>query len=145
MSMVGRLQSYLGQPGQRISWSVLAGYDLFISYRRSDAKQYATALFEALRRADFRCFLDDNDATPGKPLTSKLLWALNRSKVLLVVASPDLHLSTWVPQEVEIFARSKRCPSSDKYGILASDIEEALGHLLIYVMRQCRDDASVVF
>ena len=106
MSMVGRLQSYLGQPGQRISWSVLAGYDLFISYRRSDAKQYATALFEALRRADFRCFLDDNDATPGKPLTSKLLWALNRSKVLLVVASPDLHLSTWVPQEVEIFARS---------------------------------------
>jgi hypothetical protein len=30
------------------------------------------ALFEALRHADFRCFLDDNDATPGKPLTDQL-------------------------------------------------------------------------
>ena len=37
------------------------------------------------------------------------------------------------------------CPSSDKYGILASDIEEALAHLLFHFMLQGFDDASVVF
>jgi WD40 repeat protein len=97
-----------GAHGQRVSWSALVGYDLFISYRRSDATRYAAALFEALRLADFRCFLDDNDATPGKPLTEKLQSALKRSKVLLIVASPDLPLSTWVPKEVELFLGTKR-------------------------------------
>ena len=37
------------------------------------------------------------------------------------------------------------CPSSDKYGILASDIEEALAHQLFHFMLQGRGDASVVF
>ena len=37
------------------------------------------------------------------------------------------------------------CPSSDKYRISASDLMEALAHLLNDVMRQFRDDASVVF
>jgi WD40 repeat protein len=108
MSFAGRLRSSVCAPHQRVSWSALVGYDLFISYRRSDATPYAAALFEALRQADFRCFLDDNDATPGKPLTDKLRWALKRSKVLLIVASPDLPLSTWVPKEVKMFAMSQR-------------------------------------
>jgi hypothetical protein len=108
MSFAARLRSSFGAPYQRVSLSALVGYDLFISYRRSDATPYAAALFEVLRRADFRCFLDDNDATPGQPLTDKLQWALKRSKVLLIVASPDLPVSIWVPKEVEIFAKSRR-------------------------------------
>jgi hypothetical protein len=108
MTFTGRLRSSFGAPQQRVSWSTLVGYDLFISYRRSDATPYASALFELLRQADFRCFLDDNDATPGKPLTDRLRRALKRSKVLLIVASPDLPLSIWVPKEVEIFAKSRR-------------------------------------
>src|ERR1700742_4551643 len=101
MTLSGRLNSVFGVSHQPVSWSSLVGYDFFISYRRSDATPYAAALFRALREADFRCFLDDNDATPGQPLTDKLVSALQRSQVLLIVASPDLPLSTWVPQEVE--------------------------------------------
>jgi len=100
--------SSFGARGQRVSWSALVGYDFFISYRRSDATPNASALFEALKLADFRCFLDDNDATPGKPLTEKLQWSLKRSKVLLIIASPDLPLSTWVPKEIEIFLKTER-------------------------------------
>jgi len=100
--------SSFGARGQRVSWSALVGYDFFISYRRSDATPNASALFEALKLADFRCFLDDNDATPGKPLTEKLQWSLKRSKLLLIIASPDLPLSTWVPKEIEIFLKTER-------------------------------------
>lgn len=108
MTSAGSPRSSFDTPQQRVSWSALVGYDFFISYRRSDATPYAAALFETLRQADFRCFLDDNDATPGKPLTDKLQRALKRSKVLLIIASPDLPSSIWVPKEVEIFAKLKR-------------------------------------
>jgi hypothetical protein len=47
MTLAGRLRSSFDAPQQRVSWSALVGYDLFISYRRSDATPYAAALFEA--------------------------------------------------------------------------------------------------
>jgi WD40 repeat protein len=131
MGFLGRLRSFFSATPS-ISWSALVGYDLFISYRRSDATPYALALFEALSKADFRCFLDDNDATPGKPLTDKLLRALSRSSVLLIVASPDLPHSTWVPREIEIFAKSKRdiILINIKEGISLALTDETLGPLL---------------
>ncbi len=94
--------------GAVIDWSLLVGYDFFISYRRSDASPYANTLFTLLRNADFRCFLDDNDAAPGTPLTARLLWALKRSRKLIILASPDLVHSEWVPRELEIFAAKPR-------------------------------------
>jgi hypothetical protein len=85
-----------------------------------------------LRQADFRCFLDDNDATPGKPLTEKLQRALKRSKVLLIVASPELPLSVWVPKEVEVFVRLKRdmILINVKDGMTAALASNTLGPLL---------------
>lgn len=132
MTIAGRLRTSLGAPHYGFSWSAVVGYDLFISYRRSDATPYAAALFEALRQADFRCFLDDNDAIPGKPLTEKLQRALKRSKVLLIVASPDLPLSVWVRKEVEVFARLKRdiILINVKDGMLAALASNTLGPLL---------------
>lgn len=132
MSMAGHLRSVFGGPHQLVSWSALVGYDLFISYRRSDATPYAAGLFELLGKADFRCFLDDNDATPGQPLTDKLRWALKRSKVLLIVASPELPMSVWVPKEVEIFAKPRRdiILINVKDGMAAALQSSTLGPLL---------------
>ena len=92
----------------RFDWTRLVGYDFFISYRRSDASPYAASLAKALAAADFRCFLDDADATPGQPLTPRLVRALKHSKVLIVIVSPEVGTSTWVRQEVEIFSKTGR-------------------------------------
>jgi len=92
----------------RFDWSFIVGYDFFISYRRSDASPYASGLARLLEKADFRCFLDDNEGVPGRPLTDRLRRALLRSRTLVVVASPELPQSPWVPQEIEIFGSTGR-------------------------------------
>lgn len=116
----------------QFDWSFLVGYDFFISYRRSDASPYALGLARLLRRADFRCFLDDNEAVPGRPLTDRLRKALLRSKMLVVVASPDLDQSPWVPQEIEIFDSTGRdiIPINVQSGLLKAFQGDARFELL---------------
>ncbi|PZM08078.1 TIR domain-containing protein [Rhizobium tubonense] len=91
-----------------LNWSTIFGYDFFISYRRSDATGYASALASELKKADFRCFLDDESAVAGDILKERLLAALRRSRKLIVIASPELAKSTWVPVEVEAFLGTGR-------------------------------------
>jgi hypothetical protein len=88
--------------------STLTGYDFFISYRRSDAAPYASRLDKQLREADFRCFLDDNEASAGEPLTERIRAGLRKSKVLILLASPGVCASKWVAEELEIFAKTGR-------------------------------------
>lgn len=91
-----------------VDWTPLFGFDFFISYRRSEASPYATMLERRLSAADFRCFLDDNDAAPGRSLTLRLRWALRRTKVLVLLATPRVTESKWVGQEIELFDKSER-------------------------------------
>ncbi|HYI96133.1 MAG TPA: toll/interleukin-1 receptor domain-containing protein [Bryobacteraceae bacterium] len=92
---------------QIFNWSLLTGFDFFISYKRSEAGSYARRLEELLRAADFRCFLDDNDAAAGDPLSIRIKSALKRSKVLILIASPNVGSSDWVAEEVRIFSARK--------------------------------------
>lgn len=89
------------------NWSVLFGFDIFISYRRKDAAVYAGELYRRLQ-GDFLCFLDDHESPPGTPLKSSINRALDRSRVLLLIATSDVLSSEWVPAEVERFGRSGR-------------------------------------
>ena len=103
-----RLARMVSDMEVQFNWSILTGYDFFISYRRSDAAPYASRLEKLLREADFRCFLDDNEASAGQPLTERIRAGLRRSKVLVLLASPEIRASKWVAEELEIFAKTGR-------------------------------------
>src|SRR5437667_265488 len=91
-----------------INWSLLFGYDIFISYRRNEATKYANALYARLRSEDFLCFLDDHESPPGTSLTRSIERALKRSRVLILVATTKAFESEWVGREIEKFGRYRR-------------------------------------
>ncbi len=102
-----------------IDWTPLFGFDFFISYRRTEAAPYASTLEKRLRAADFRCFLDDNDAAPGRSLTLRLKWALRKTRTLIIVATPGVTDSKWVGEEIRLFSQLGR-------DILPISIEDGL-------------------
>jgi hypothetical protein len=86
----------------------LFGYDVFISYSRRDASDYARSLQQALEARDYRCFIDKRELPVGSPLDSSLLRALSRSSALVVVGSPvSLGAKSYVPKEIRGFAQVK--------------------------------------
>jgi WD40 repeat protein len=92
----------IGRPPS-INWSLLFGFDIFISYRRSEARAYANDLYARLRAEDYFCFLDDYESPPGTPLTSSIERALKRSRILVLIATSESLQSEWVGREVEKF------------------------------------------
>jgi hypothetical protein len=64
----------------QLNWSILTGYDFFISYRRNDADHYAVSIEELLREADFRlkrvysCF-------PNLPIIRSIRWTGQKNEV----------------------------------------------------------------
>lgn len=98
-----------------ISWNPLwwilrrtYGFDFFISYARGDARDYAEAIHADLSDAGFRCFLDTEELQAGEQLSGALARTLHRSQVLVVLHSPGANESSWVAQEVELFAPTGR-------------------------------------
>jgi WD40 repeat protein len=129
-----------------INWSLIAGYDFFISYKRNEAQHYAARLEQMLKRADFRCFLDDKDASPGTGLTTRLRSALRRSKALIVIGTPNVAESTWVAEEIRIFSKTRRdiIPISIGGGLkLAYETNEAFSVLRERDVLWLDEDASL--
>ncbi len=58
-------------------------YDVFISYSRDDAKDYAVKLKEELSSLDFACFIDEEESPPGLSLEPTLEKALKKSAILV--------------------------------------------------------------
>ncbi len=88
--------------------SRLLGFDAFISYRHGTARVYAEALAALLKSTlGWSCFLDRNDAEQVE-LTHAIRSALDRSRMLIVVAEPGILGSRWVPQEIAGFRKHRR-------------------------------------
>ena len=87
----------------RQTWSSVVGFDVFISYRQGRASAYAQALMTHLSAAGFVCFLDQEETLAGVVLAPAIRKALQKSRMLVVIASPEVQQSTWVAQEVELF------------------------------------------
>ena len=107
----------------RINWSPLFGFDVFISYKRQESSIYAGSLERQLRERDLHCFVDDKEIPAGSPLADTVHFALRRSRVLVVVVSPDSLQSRYVQDEVRTFReRSRRiipvCFSSVKPALM---------------------------
>lgn len=88
--------------------SHLFGYDIFISYTRADAKEYAAKLYEQLTSLDYSCFFDKKEAPGGSSLNSALRSALAGSKTLVLVATEKALSREYVRLEFGEFAAKRR-------------------------------------
>ena len=91
--------------GFAFAWSALLGFDIFISYRRSDGSAYAEKLWRDLKAAGITPFLDRAETPGGAQLTPSLVRALRSSRMLVILLTPDVLDSEWVQQEVETFSK----------------------------------------
>ena len=88
----------------------LFGYDVFISFALGasprGSRSYASDLARRLRELDYTVFFSEDEAPAGGELDATLKTALNRSRVLLVIANRGtLAEPRWVRVEVEEFRR----------------------------------------
>ncbi len=88
--------------------SLLSGYDIFISYKRDDSRNYSYTLHEQLKSLDYSCFIDHTEATSGSPLTRALEGGLRRSKTFVLVGTEEAFKSPYVEYEFAEFAKTKR-------------------------------------
>ncbi len=84
------------------------GYDLFISYRRADANDYALRLANRLTKRGFRCYLDQFSSPADPNLPREVKDALRHSKGLVLIGSPGALGSKAITEEVTIFSTLSR-------------------------------------
>lgn len=95
------------------------GDDIFISYSRSDAGRYATALAARLSEAGYLCFLDQLGTDADQSIPGSLRDKVRKSSALVLVGTRGAAASRYVREEVEIFKESRR-------PILPIDVDGAL-------------------
>lgn len=74
---------------------------VFISHKRSDGLAAAEQLHDQLTHVRFRPFIDRFAIDPGSDVQADIADALERFAFLLVLETPDAHLSHWVYDEVD--------------------------------------------
>jgi hypothetical protein len=82
--------------------------DIFISYSRRDAFDYADRLARALKSEGFSCFIDQWDSPRGKRLPEPIHQALRRTKMLVLVGSEGAVASEFVRLELTEFLKTER-------------------------------------
>lgn len=84
------------------------GSDVFLSYSRADALDYAGELGSQLTDRKVTCYLDQWESIPGRELPLSLRLQLARSSILVLVGSPRATASEAVEMEVAAFKRMGR-------------------------------------
>jgi hypothetical protein len=74
---------------------------VFVSHRRSDGLAVAEQLHDALSHARFDPFIDRFAIRPGQDVQARIADALEAFAFLLVLETPDAHVSDWVFDEVD--------------------------------------------
>jgi len=76
-------------------------YDVFVSFRGEDTRNsFTDHLFGALHKKGIVTFRDDTKLKKGEHISSKLLQAIEGSRILIVVISRNYASSTWCLQEL---------------------------------------------
>ncbi|XP_028765389.1 TMV resistance protein N-like [Neltuma alba] len=79
------------------SWT----YDLFLSFRGEDTRDgFTSELYSALGRSGIHAFMDDEGVERGEEISASLLQAIERSRIALVILSPDYASSRWCLDEL---------------------------------------------
>lgn len=74
---------------------------VFISHKRSDGLGAAEQLHDVLSHARFEPFIDRFAIRPGEEVQTRIADALERHAFLLILETPEAHLSDWVFDEVD--------------------------------------------
>ena len=80
----------------------LLGADIFISYRRRTARAYALNLRNQLEARGFLCYLDEALLPTGEQV-EQYKKAARRSRMLVVVGSPEVFDSAHIPAELKAY------------------------------------------
>lgn len=81
------------------------GYDIFISYSRSDSLSYARTLSRSLVQSGFTVFLDEREIPAGVHLDKHIEAAIQKSSAVVPVISPGADSSKFVKQEIALAIR----------------------------------------
>ena len=108
MQLSRRHQTEAGRSDRRLREFLRIGYDVFISYARSDAQAYAQALFLRLADRGLAPFIDAVATSPGAHTPPSVLRKLRRSSMLVVIGSAGSTTSHSMKEEIELFARTGR-------------------------------------
>ena len=80
------------------SFSLVVGwkYDVFLSFKGEDTRnKFMCHLHDALIQKGIVTFKDDENLDRGKPISSKLLKAIEESKFAIVILSENYASPTW--------------------------------------------------
>ncbi|KAK2980351.1 LOW QUALITY PROTEIN: hypothetical protein RJ640_029098 [Escallonia rubra] len=76
-------------------------YDAFLSFRGEDTRTtFTTDLFQALKAADLKPFMDDDGIKRGNTITSELEGAIRNSRVSIIIFSENYASSSWCLNEL---------------------------------------------
>ncbi|XP_054780356.1 TMV resistance protein N-like [Prosopis cineraria] len=77
-------------------------HDVFLSFRGEDTrKSFTTHLYNALKQAGIKVFIDDQGLGRGENISSSLMQAIKSSRISIVVFSKNYIGSHWCLQELE--------------------------------------------
>jgi hypothetical protein len=97
-----------GQNLFALSYRLLLGDDIFISYARYDATDYASGLANILGEKGFSCFIDQLGTPPGRELPARLKRMIRMSTAFVLVGTECAAKSDAVRKEVEEFLKTGR-------------------------------------
>ncbi|XP_035546829.1 disease resistance protein RPV1-like isoform X2 [Juglans regia] len=76
-------------------------YDVFLSFRGEDTRDTLTAhLYHALIQKGIRTFIDDDEVKRGDEISTKLLPAIEDSRISIIILSKNYASSTWCLDEL---------------------------------------------
>ncbi|CAN0911531.1 Disease resistance protein L6 [Linum grandiflorum] len=76
-------------------------YEVFLSFRGPDLRRsFADCIYSFLRHYGIRTFFDDVDLPKGGETASKLIKAIDESKIYIPIFSPDYAASKWCLMEL---------------------------------------------
>lgn len=102
------------------------GDDIFISYARADAAEYAASLAASLTGRRFICYLDQFGSKPDAEMPDELKGQLMRSTSLVLVGTPGAAASPNVRKEIALFNRTGRAVIPvDVDKVLRGEVEKA--------------------
>ena len=83
--------------------------DFFLNFRGEDiCDNFTDHLYDALKEKGFITFKDDKELVPGNPISMKLLNAIEKSRMAVIILSENYAFSTWCLEELAKIVESMK-------------------------------------
>lgn len=94
--------------GLSMFYQTFFGYDIFISYSRADAANYALNLANELTEKGYSCYLDQLITSPNEELPDELIKTLKYSSTFTLLGTKGAIASRFVGEELDEFLKTRR-------------------------------------